>query len=508
MSVFARVWAALRGTPAPDSPRFDSPAWWGEFGAIPANMYLSAEEQMAVSVAWACIRAIVDPIAASEIKVYEDDGGKRREEPPTSSLYWLLNMEPHPQYTSQGWTEAVLTPAIATGNGYAYIRRNGLRQAAALQPLDPYRMLADDDGGSGVVYRYNDPINGEVRIPEADVLHFRGPRGNGFYGFSPLIVAASALALAKAQERYATAYYSNNALPGVMLKPPNNAAPMSLEQRAQVREAFKVLIGGPKKARGVAVLNPGWDLEVIETDADKSQMVESRKWQVTEIARYFGVPGHLVGVPESSQGYGKNLAELGLGFVRQTLQPWARRLEEELRKKLMPERRGRRWFLEYDLTRLTKGDDESVARAEEIAIRNGVLTINEARGLRGMPSVKGGDTTLVNGKPLEEVLNPPAPPAPVAPVEEPEEDEEDVPGAVAAALERHAKRLKARTADLQAKGKDAESPKHIASLRTKARSDIRGLVNGRKIEGLDAAILSVEAGIPPMKAAHHLLGSQ
>jgi HK97 family phage portal protein len=516
MNALLRAWAALRRrgpqSPAPESPRYETPGFWGQFGLVPGDLFLTVEEQMSVSVAWACIRAIVDPIAASELKLYEDRDGKRTEDR-ESWLYWLLNVEPHPEYTSQGWTERVLTSAVATGNGYAYIRRDGNSRPSSMQPLDYRRMQGDDEDGV-LVYRYNDPVNGEVRIQPSDVIHVPGPRTRGFYGDSPMARAAAALALARGQEIYATSYYANGAMPGVLLKPPANYGVIDQDKKNRLREVWRALHGGPRKARGIGMLDPGWALDVVPTDAEKAQMVEARRYQVAEIARFFGVPGHLIGIPESSQGYGKNLAELGLGFVRQTLEPWARRVEEELRRKLMPGRRSRRWFIEYDLSRLKKGDEESVARAEEIAIRNGVLTINQAKELRGLPSVAGGDVTLVNGRPLSQVVAEPAEPKTngARGPEEPGGEDDMAPGdadraPMTMALEGHARRAKARLADLAAKGlPEAARTKQLASLRAKALADMRALMPRADARSLTAAVESVEHGVAPEKAAALLLG--
>lgn len=489
--------------PAAESPRYGLGPQWLQW-RVPSDLYMSPEDQLSVSVAWACVRAIVDPIAASEIRVYEDKDGQRTEE--EAWLYHLLNVNPHPDYTSQGWTEAVLTGAIATPiGGFAYINRDGLGRASSLQPLDPLRMSADEVGGR-VVYVYADPVNGRVEIPQSEMIHVRGPRRMaGFYPDSPLARASAALALSRAQEQYATSYYANGAYPGLLLKPPPEmrGAPTK-EQKQGIRDVFKALFGGPRKAGGVASLDPGWDLKVVETDAEKAQMVEARKAQVAEIARYFGVPGHLIGIPEASQGYGKNLAELGRGFVQQTLEPWSNRVTEELRSKLMPSRRGKRWFLEYDLSRFKKGDEESIARADEIDLRTGARTINQVKKARGLPTVEGGDVTLVNGKPLDQVLDPPAPPAPAPPpggAEEPE-DPEDMDGEESAAmLARHAKRAQARAADLAGKGVSAGKTKdNIARLRAQAARQMRAALKADP-KAITAALESVEHGVDPAKAA-------
>lgn len=508
MSTLSRVMAALRGkeSPAPESPRYSNPVWWGQSGFIPKDLVLTPEEQFGVSVAWACIRAIVDPIAASEIAVYEESEGERVVS--RDWLYWLLNIEPHPEYTSQGWSEVMLTRAVATGNAYAYIQRDGMQRPAALQPLDPARMRADQDEGGGTIYLYDDPTNGTVPIVPADMVHIRGPRTGGFYGDSPLARASAALALAKAQEQYATAYYANGAYPGVLLKPPDNRrAPLSKEDKENARDVWRKLFGGPRKKGGIGSLDPGWSIEVVETDANKAQMVEARKAQVAEIARFFGVPGHLVGVPEASQGYGKNLSEISKSFVHQTLRPWSRRVEEELRRKLMPDRRGRTWFLEYDLGWYSKGDEKSIAEAEQIAVGSGVLTINEARVARGLPTVEGGDATLVNGKPLDQVLDPPEPPAPkIAESPGAEEDAEDAQDP-AEAMTAHARRVRARTADLRAKGKgDQEIARAVASLRRRATSELRRALPLVGAPSLAAALGAVEHGIEPEKALAHLRG--
>lgn len=513
MNALGRMLAALRSPQAmaaviaPESPRYSSPVWAGHFGAMPPDLHLTTDQQLAVSVAWACIRAIVDPIAASEIKVYQERDSKR-EEDRDGWLYWLLNVEPHPQYTSQGWLEVMGTRAVAKGNSYAHILRDGAARPYALTPLDPDRMRADDVGGR-IVYLYQDPQNGELELDERDIIHIRGPRTGGFYGDSPLARASAALALARAQEEYATAYYANGAYPGILLVPPKpigGVGSIPQQQKEEIRSIWRKLFGGPRRKGGVGTLDPGWDTKIIETDADKSQMVEARRAQVAEIARYFGVPGHLIGVPEASQGYGKNLAELGLGFVRQTLEPWSRRFSEEFRRKLMPVRRGSgSWFIDFDLSRLTRGDEESVARAEQIALGTGVLTINEARALRGLPSVKGGDLTLVNGKPLDQVIKPPPPPPAVEPAtgEDEEGDEEE---RAAEMLSGHARRVKARTADLRKKGATAgEVSQHVHGLRSRARAELRRLLPSAEAVALSAAIESVEHGVEPEKAASTLV---
>lgn len=509
MSMWSRLFRAEARAmvPSGDSPRWGIGPQWLQW-RVPSDLYMSPEDQLSVSVAWGCVRAIVDPIAASEIKVYEDRDGQRTEE--EEWLYHLLNVAPHPDYTSQGWSEAVITGAVATPiGGFAYINRDGLGRASSLQPLDPLRMSADEVGGR-VLYVYADPVNGRVEIPPSEMIHVRGPRRMaGFYPDSPLARASAALALARAQEQYATSYYANGAYPGLLLKPPAEmrGAPTK-EQKQGIRDVFKALFGGPRKAGGIASLDPGWDLKVVETDAEKAQMVEARKAQVAEIARYFGVPGHLIGIPEASQGYGKNLAELGRGFVQQTLEPWSNRVTEELRRKLMPARRGRRWFLEYDLSRFKKGDEESIARADEIDLRTGARTINQVKKGRGLPTVEGGDVTLVNGKPLDQVLNP-APPAPPAAEgaggrgddEDMMDGEEEDAGPAIEALSRHARRVKARTADLTAKKvATAAISRNIATLRAEAARRIRETVKADP-RAITAALESVEHGVDPAKAA-------
>lgn len=518
---YLQALAALRGQdPSIESPRFTGPTWF-QMGQVPPELRLTPDEEMAISVAWACIRNIVDPIAASELKIYEEQGGKRVEQR-EGWLYWLLNVEPAPGYTSQGWGEVMITRALA-GDSYAYLRPDGAGRVAAMQPLDPDRMSADSDG-SGIVYVYQDPARGELRLLEREILHIRGPRTGGFFGASIRGKAAAALALYRAQEQYASAYYANGAYPGVLLKPPASSAPRSQEQKNEARTVWQKLFGGPRKKGGVGTLDPGWEVQIVETDAQKAQMVEARKFQITEILRYFGVPGHLVNLPDASQGYGKNLAELSLGFVRQTLEPWARRVEEEIRRKLMPERRGRGWWLEYDLSRLRKGAELEVAQAEDLAIKNSTQTVNEARALRGLPSVPGGDVPLFGGKPLRDVVKPPKPSpvvAPPPPAGEPPDGEdpedlgdggdgtttgEDVARA-AVALDRFARRLAARRTDLERKASPAKA---LAGLQLFRAEQLPALLEELSAAGMTrenalAAAEAAEGGEPAHLAAARLL---
>jgi HK97 family phage portal protein len=431
---------------------------------VPPELRLTNDEMASTSTVWGCIRALVDPIASSEVRVFTRDARGGRVHLEDEIVSYLLNVRPNPDFPAQAFKEILLTQTIIHGDGYAEIVRDNAGKVKELWPLQSEYMYLQRDDQDRLVYRYRQPgdTGDNVYIPARNILHVRGPSVLGLTGDSLIYRAAKAVALHVAQEKFATAYFANGASLGGFVKYPTGLSP---EAKQRIADDFRKLYGGFRRAHGWAFLEQGMEVQESSGDPSKSQLVPSRSFSVEEIARYFGVPLVRLGVQAAAQGYGTNVQQLNLQFVRDTLTPWINRVTEEAEFKLFPQKAPWRQ-IEIDTAWLTRGDDAQRATANAVAIKSGVLSVNEVRASEGLNGIgPDGDLHIVEGGLLEmtaENLEKPAPPPPPAPPaekdEKPEEDDaeaEDKPE-VAAALERHARRVKARAADLAKAGKSSD----------------------------------------------------
>lgn len=528
-----RARAASRARVPPTDPQYADPYGISRF--IPAELHLSEDEMLCLSTAWGCIRILVDTLASLEWRVFIRDARGRRTEQIDDNVAWMFNLRPNPDATAQCLKEIALTQMLVDGRAYNLVDYDLAARPARLWNLDPdFVSVLRDRETLDLVYRYRHPDVGTITdLAPWEVLHFRGPCLRDLVGESTLYRAGKAVANGVAAERYATSYYVNGAEPGVLLKPPatsTRAADPADDDR--LREEWKKRHGHARgKGRSLAVLNPGWEVEILETDAQKSQVVPSRQFSVEDVARFFGVPLVLLGVQAAAQGYGTNVAQLYQVFARNTLRPWCNRLTQEAQWKLYPQRSP--WKqIEIDLSPLMRGDELQAAQADEIALRSGKLTINEARARDGRNALPGGDTPLVASglTPLERILEPPKPPpAPARPAlpspdEEPAPDGEDpipspapdaraLPAAgpvalAAVALDRYGRRIAARRADLERHAPE-QLDSNLRALRARHLpnlvADLAGA--GMTAENAAAAAIAVESGEPPHLAAERLLCS-
>lgn len=461
-----------RGRTDPGDPRRNSSAYseaggaFWPFGAIPFDLRLTTDEMLSTSTVWAAVRALVDPIASSEIRVVTRNASGGRVRLPDDAVDYLLNVRPGPDFTAQAFKEVVLTQTVVHGDGYAEIVRDRSGRLIELWPLQSDAMAVTRNDAGELVYLYRQPTGGEiVTLDSWDVLHFRGPSVFGLTGDSLVFRASKAIALHVAQEKFATAYFANGTVLGGFIKMPKA---LTEPARKKFSVDFKRLFGGGKRAHGIAFLEEGMEYQALGSDSDKSQLIPSRAFSVEEIARYFGIPLVRLGVQAAAQGYGTNVNQLNLQFVRDTLTPWVNRFCEEAAYKLFPQKAPWR-SLEIDTTWLTQGDDKSRAEANEISIRSGVKTVNEARESEGLNGIgPEGDLHLVPNNLVlleEDNLTKPEPAAPPAPAPSGDGgagmddggDSGDGPMMnLLEAIALYGRRVRARRTNLLAAGKTAE----------------------------------------------------
>lgn len=514
MNVLSRLYNRIRPNPYPSA----NGGGFALMRFVPEGLRYSEEEALTVSSVWCALRAIVDPLASSEwVPFTTGEQGHGRKNLPDGSLFYILNMRANRDLPAQAAKELALTQTILSGNGYAYLLRDNANRIIGWQPLDSDRVEPVRDPQTDRLYYQVTQSGAETEyVPDADIIHLRGPCVRGLTGDSLVYRAAKAIALAIAQEKYATVYYQNGASIGGYIK-----LPSALKDQAAVdrlKASWNEKNAGLKNAHGTAVLENGAEYVALSPDAEKTQLVQARTFQLEEIARHFNLPLAKL----RPAGVGANIAPVQSAneeFVRETLRPWAFRISQEVGFKMLPQRAP--WpQIEVDLTWLTRGDESSRITSNEVAIRSGQLTINEARAREGRPAVKGGDTLLVQNQPLDRILAPPKPPPapPPAPAAQPhpgqlDPTEEDGPEdesatnctEVARVLAAHAKRVKARREYLAKEGSTAEVvAKNVAGLLDRARKDLAALVTATP-EAITTALESVEH-VAPEVAAKHLLG--
>lgn len=375
-------------------------------GNSTAGKHVTERSAMQMTAVYSCVRILAEAVAGLPLHVYKynDEGGK--EKAINHPLYHLLHDEPNKEMSSFVFRETLMTHLLLWGNAYAQIIRNGKGEIIALYPLMPNKMKVNRDDNGDIYYEYtrtlDEIVKGEkavVMLKATDVLHIPGLGFDGLVGYSPIAMAKNAIGLAIATEEYGAKFFANGAAPSGVLEHPG-----TIKDPSRVREAWQSQFGGSSNSGKVAVLEEGMKYTPISISPEQAQFLETRKFQINEIARIFRVPPHMVGDLDKSSF--SNIEQQSLEFVKYTLDPWVIRWEQSITRTLFTKEEKKNYFVKFNLEGLLRGDYASRMSGYATARQNGWMSANDIRELENLDRIssdEGGDLYLVNGNmlPLE-----------------------------------------------------------------------------------------------------------
>lgn len=373
------------------------------WGGSTSGKVVNEKTAMQMTAVYSCVRILSEAIAGLPLFVYKygDDGSKDKylDHP----LWRVLHDEPNPEMTSFVFRETMMNHLLLMGNAYAQIIRNARGDVVALYPLMPDRMTVDRDSQGRLYYRYRKSSDDapevsknkphDIILAPSDVLHILGLGFDGLVGYSPIAMAKNAVGLAIAAEEYGAKFFANGAAPGGVLEHPG-----TLKDPERIRESWQSTFGGSANSNKIAVLEEGLKYTPIAISPEQAQFLETRKFQINEIARIFRVPPHMLADLEKSSF--SNIEQQSLEFVKYTLDPWVIRWEQAMNKSLLLDSEKRSVFTKFNVDGLLRGDYASRMTGYATARQNGWMSANDIRELENLdriPADLGGDLYLING---------------------------------------------------------------------------------------------------------------
>jgi HK97 family phage portal protein len=393
-----------------------------------ANVTINEDTALTLSTYFDCIRVLGETLAGLPWRVHERQGEDRKLRD-DHALDFLLHRRPNGEMTSFPFKELLVSWAANWGNGYAEIARDGRGLPVGLWPIAAHRVQVERRGnGSVIAYKIQtgglgiDPF----WIPARDMLHIKGPTTDGIVGRSIATTARESLGLTMAAEQFGASFFGNGTSVGSVLIHPGK---IKKESQDQLRDSIRKFREGPSNQHRFLLLDEAMDWKQIGTPPEDAQFLETRKFQVAEICRWFRMPPHKVGFLDRATW--NNIEQQELEFKNETITPWALRMEQEADWKLLAN--DEQLYTKFNLAALNRGDSQTRTTLYKGLQDMGVVTINEIRRLEDMdPIGPDGDVRLISQQlqRLEDVVKEPEPvPAalqgPPPPGGEEEEDEED-----------------------------------------------------------------------------------
>ena len=372
-------------------------------GSTTSGKAVTERSAMQMTAVYSCVRILAEAVAGLPLHLYryKDDGGK--EKAIDHPLYLLLHDEPNPEMSSFVFRETLMTHLLLWGNAYAQVIRNGKGEVITLYPLMPNKMSVDRDANGQLYYSYTRGSDEAIRddkstvlLKPSEVLHIPGLGFDGLVGYSPIAMAKNAIGMAIACEEFGAKFFANGAAPSGVLEHPG-----TIKDPSRVRDAWQSQFGGSANSGKVAVLEEGMKYTPISISPEQAQFLETRKFQINEIARIFRVPPHMVGDLEKSSF--SNIEQQSLEFVKYTLDPWVIRWEQSIQRSLLSQEEKSRYFVKFNVEGLLRGDYQSRMNGYAVGRQNGWMSANDIRELENLdriPEEYGGDLYLINGNML------------------------------------------------------------------------------------------------------------
>lgn len=336
---------------------------------------------LALSAVYRAVSLISGTVASLPLRTLRDIGDGRRDR--MRSVFDTPGGPDGP--TAFEWTETVLLHLLLHGNAFLAHVYNAAGALVALAPIHPLCVSidrADVPGGKEFKAYLED---GTIQTYDARTMtHIPALCLDGLRGLSPIAVARNSLGTAIAGDRAAAKMFSDGALMSGVLTPDDD---VDETEALQIKEAFTRNAMGWENAGGVTVVNRKMKFTPWSMTAEDAQFLQSRQFSVEEIARWFGVPPHMLAQTDKQTSWGTGVEEQNRGLARTVLMPWASRIEQRL-SRLLPSPR----FVEFDFKGLERGSPDQEIELLIKQVRGGLLTQNEARAILNLPPIEGADT--------------------------------------------------------------------------------------------------------------------
>lgn len=402
------ILSALFGASSTRPPEDDF--WYSNVGPMTrAGVRIDGDTAMRISAVFGCVRIISETLGSLPLITYRrlDDGGKERA--PKHWAYDLLHHRPNAWQTTIEFIEMMTAHCVLRGNAYAYIDWANGGLVEQLVPLHPDRVRIDDLPNGRMLYRYQNPVTKvEERYVEDEIFHLRGLSLDGRLGLSVIGYQRETMGLTLAAQEYGSRFFANDATPRLVLKHGTHFEDKGARDR--FRSAWREQqIGGS----GTAVLEDGMDIKTLGISNEDAQFLETRKYQVADVARIFRVPLVLLQETEKSTSWGTGIEQFMLAAVIHCFRPWAVRWEQAIGRDFLDATGGDdsgEYFAEFLLSGLLRGDQKSRYEAYASGISAGWLVRNEARifeNLNPLPGLWAPLSPLNMGQPGQQRQNPP-----------------------------------------------------------------------------------------------------
>lgn len=341
------------------------------------------------SAVYACVRVLAETVASLPLPLYRRLEPRGKERAPSHPLYRLLQERPNPEMTPFTFRETLQAHLLLWGNAYAEKELDRAGRVVALWPLLPDRTSPRRRDG---IVSFGTRVKHEtLEIPAERVLHIPGLGFDGLRGYSPIALAKQAIGLSLAAEEFGARFFGNSARPGGILRHPGHLGEKAQEN---LRSSWQVVQGGLSNAHRVAILEEGMEWQAMGLPPEEAQFLETRRFQLREIARLYRVPPHMIADMEGGASY-SSIEQMSLEFVIHTIRPWLVRWEQTLNHALLTERERTEYFAEFLIEGLLRGDIQSRYQAYATARQWGWFSANDILELENRNPVEGGDVYLV-----------------------------------------------------------------------------------------------------------------
>jgi HK97 family phage portal protein len=367
---------------------------WGDFWFEPvtvrtsSGMRVSADNALRLAAVYASVRILAETMASLPFVLYRRraDGGK--DKVTDHWLYRLLAKRPNRYQNPYEWREMLQGHLALRGNAYNRINANSRGEILELVPIHPDRIKMELTPAGDYRYRVTDRLGAETVVPRGEIWHLRGLSSDGLIGMSPIELARESLGMALAAQDYGARFFANDAKPtGGWIEFPGSFK--DSDAKKVFRESYQAAQSGANRGK-VLVLENGMKFHEVGVTNKDAQFLELRKFQITDIARLFRVPPHMIA--DLDRATFSNIEQQSLEFVMHTMTPWAERWEASIESELLFD--GDELEVEFDFSNLMRGDAASRSTYYQSGIQNGWLTRNEARIAENLNPLDGLDEPL------------------------------------------------------------------------------------------------------------------